>query len=39
MGLADEAGHGFVCVQSLAVARARKPTTISGTRPMTGTWT
>jgi len=24
MGLADEAGHGFVCVQSLAVARARE---------------
>ena len=24
MGLADAAGHGFVCVQSLAVARARE---------------
>jgi transposase len=24
MGLADEAGHGFVCVQPLAVARARE---------------
>jgi hypothetical protein len=24
MGLADSAGHGFVCVQSLAVARARE---------------
>jgi transposase len=24
MGLADEAGHGFVCVQSLAVHRARE---------------
>jgi len=24
MGLADTAGHGFVCVQSLAVARARE---------------
>jgi transposase len=24
MGLADEAGHGFVCVQSLAVARSRE---------------
>ena len=39
MGLADGAGHGFACVQSLAVRGRGRAMTTPGTRPITATRT